>query len=98
LLVGLIQSHGVAALAEPGQRGPGRMRQPTSRGDKLFERRPVAAFQQRDDLRNLGSAARSGIGRFGTYDSFVDGGGLCVPLVVLHGRASAETIEIRSRR
>ena len=39
------------------------MRQPAGGGDKLGESRAIAALQQFDDLRDLGSAARRDWGR-----------------------------------
>ncbi len=57
-LVGPINPDGVAALAQTGERGSRRVRQPAGGGDKLSERRAIAALQQFDDLRDLRSAAR----------------------------------------
>ena len=53
-LVGPINSDGVAALAQAGERGPRRVRQPAGGGDKLGESRAIATLQQFDDLRDLG--------------------------------------------
>ena len=54
-LVGPINPDREAALAQPGERGPRRVRQPAGGGDKLGERRAVAALQQFDDLRDFAS-------------------------------------------
>jgi len=50
-LVGPINPDGVAALAQAGERGPRRVRQPAGGGDKFGECRAIAALQQFDDLR-----------------------------------------------
>ena len=57
-LVGPINPDGIAALAQAGERGPRRVRQPAGGGDQLGESRAIATLQQIDDLRDLGSAAR----------------------------------------
>src|SRR5271165_3039989 len=62
-LVGTINPDGVAALAQAGERGPHRVRQPAGSGDQLGESRTIATLQQLDDLRDLGSAARRDWGR-----------------------------------
>ena len=62
-LVGPINPDGVAALAQAGERGPRRVRQPAGSGDQLGESRANATLQQLDDLRDLGSAARRDWGR-----------------------------------
>ena len=57
-LVVPINPDGIAALAQAGERGPRRVRQPSGGGDQLGESRAIATPQQFDDLRDLGSAAR----------------------------------------
>ena len=67
-LVGPINSDGVAALAQAGERGPRRVRQPAGGGDKLGESRAIATLQQKMGSvnptlrrsRSIGCAARPG--------------------------------------
>ena len=60
LLVGSVDRHRIAALAQSRKRSARGMRKPVRRRDQLFERCAIIALKQFDDLRQLRAASGRG--------------------------------------